>query len=93
MGETRLTQISRGGVFIPTGHPPKVGTRLSLRIELDGGGELHVVGVVASHNTSETAGIDQTGMGVRFERLSDRQRKLVDDLYEQAGQRAVGLTR
>ena len=33
----------------------------------------------------------QLGMGVRFDRLDDEQRKRVDELYEQAVHRAVGL--
>jgi hypothetical protein len=65
IGPTR--RVDSGGVFIATGMPPPVGTRLQVRLGLADGRKLDLEGEVAFvREKSATTGRQPSGCGVRL---------------------------
>lgn len=88
VGSSLMTNLSRGGLFVPIEHPPDIGTKLELRITIaEPATEIRAVGVVASKNLGPDLRSDQRGMGIRFADLSSEARRLIDDLYESEASR------
>jgi uncharacterized protein (TIGR02266 family) len=85
-----MTNLSRGGMFVPIEHPPEIGTELELRIDVARPRtEIRVAGVVVSRNVGPGFRSEQKGMGIHFTKLSDEARKLIDDLYESEAERRL----
>jgi uncharacterized protein (TIGR02266 family) len=83
IGNVLMTNLSRGGIFVPTDRPLPIGTELQLRIRIGQPlTEVVLPGVVASHNVGPKLNTEMHGMGICFTRLSKNDQKLVDDLYE-----------
>jgi uncharacterized protein (TIGR02266 family) len=90
MRECLMTNMSLGGVFIATTSPLPIGTPFLVRLHIEESGEyLELPGVVASQDVSADLSHEKRGMGIRFVNLSDEQRKLVSDLYEQGLKKAI----
>lgn len=83
IGSVLMTNLSRGGIFVPTDRPLPIGTELQLRIRIgEPLTEVVLPGVVASHDVGPKLDAEMRGMGICFSRLSTSDQKLVDDLYE-----------
>lgn len=83
-----ITNLSRGGLFVPIERPPEIGMELELRIKVEEPvREIRATGVVVSRNVGPDFRLEQKGMGIRFTKLSDEARKLIDDLYERESER------
>jgi Tfp pilus assembly protein PilZ len=90
MRECLMTNMSLGGVVIATTSPLPIGTPFLVRLHIEESGEyLELPGVVASQDVSADLSHEKRGMGIRFVNLSDEQRKLVSDLYEQGLKKAI----
>ncbi len=84
--QARITNLSRGGVFILTSAPLPVGTRLQLRIQIGTtGSELDVAGVVVTNHVGPSLDTHRSGMGVRFSEQVPEILKQIDELYERIG--------
>ena len=91
MGNVLMTNLSRGGIFVPTEQPAKIGTELKLRIQVASPQrEIVLVGEVVSRNIGPDFEVRRRGMGIRFKSLSERDQDLVDELYEQQMERHLG---
>ena len=87
--ECRMTNISRGGVFIATDKPLPIGTELELRVHVGEKGQaVDLRGEVASINTGAGLTRAENGMGIRFAGLSDKGAAFVRDLYGRAMEEA-----
>lgn len=83
IGSVLMTNISRGGLFVPTDRPIPIGTEVKLRIRIEEPAtEIVLLGEISSHNVGPKLDAARRGMGIRFKNLSERDQKLVDDLYE-----------
>ncbi len=83
IGSVLMTNISRGGIFVPTDRPIPIGTEVKLRIRIEEPAtEIVLLGEISSHNVGPKLDAARRGMGIRFKNLSEREQKLVDDLYE-----------
>jgi len=93
VGELRkslLTNLSRGGLFVATDRPAEIGTRLELRIHVENPDRLIVVPAeVVSQNVGPGFSSDHHGMGLRFLEMEDDAKRLVDELYERALEKAA----
>lgn len=88
IGSMLMTNLSRGGLFIPTYSPLPIGSELKLRIRIDDPEtEIVVVGEVASHNLGPRLEMARAGMGIRFKGLSEADQARIDDLYERVVER------
>ena len=88
MGSVLMSNLSRGGIFVPIAHPPPIGTELKLRIQVASPHrEIVLMGEVASRHISPGVETQRQGMGIRFKSLSDRDQALVDELYEEQMER------
>lgn len=77
-----LTNLSRKGVFIETGHPVEIGTRLELTILVTRPRrEIRVPAEVVSHGLGPRL-IARSGMGLRLLEADPEVQKELDDLYE-----------
>jgi uncharacterized protein (TIGR02266 family) len=84
MASLLMTNLSRGGIFVPTDQPAEIGTLLKLRIEVAAPHqEIGLTGEVVSRHVGPDFEIPRRGMGIRFKNLSRRDQSLVDKLYEQ----------
>lgn len=84
MSRLLMSNLSRGGIFIPTQRPAEIGTRLKLRIELtDPPREIKLEGEVVSRNVGPTFDVGERGMGIRFTSLGASDQAIIDELYEQ----------
>jgi type IV pilus assembly protein PilZ len=89
--ECLMTNISRGGVFVSTPSPLPIGTPFKLRIHVGESGETHELsGEVASVNTRPDMQGESQGMGIRFCHLTEPQQELVERLYGDAMDVAIG---
>jgi uncharacterized protein (TIGR02266 family) len=89
LGEALITNLSRGGLFVATGHPLAIGTRVTLRVQLAGEEkDLEVVAEVVSQNLGPR-GTHQRGLGFRFAEVEGEVRRRLDALYERALQAAA----
>jgi uncharacterized protein (TIGR02266 family) len=83
-----ITNLSRGGIFVPTGQPAEIGTLLKLRIEVaTPHKEIELDGEVVSRHVGPDFEIPRRGMGIRFKSLTSSDQALVDQLYEQQMER------
>ncbi len=71
--------LSKGGIFIETTTPLPIGDRVSLNIEVPGGGEMAVEGVVTWTRAHADEGMP-AGMGLRFDRLEEHYGAAIDSL-------------
>ncbi len=82
--DSRMTNISRGGLFIATKDPFEIGTRFELQIHVEESGSVLEVPVqVVCQNVGPDFQAD-SGMGVRFLDLDPEQEKRLLDLYEKS---------
>jgi Tfp pilus assembly protein PilZ len=88
MGSVLMTNLSRGGIFVPTEQPAMIGTELKLRIQVvSPHREIVLVGEVVSRNVGPAFEVRRRGMGICFKSLSQSDQDLVDELYEQQMER------
>jgi uncharacterized protein (TIGR02266 family) len=88
MGSALMSNISRGGIFVPMDRPPAIGTELKMRIRVASPPrEIVLDGEVASRHVGPQFDVRQQGMGIRFKNLSPNDQALVDELYEQQVER------
>ncbi|MCX7958377.1 MAG: PilZ domain-containing protein [Deltaproteobacteria bacterium] len=72
------TNLSVGGVFVKSLNPLPVGTEIKISFNIPQFGcYLESVGVVVHNGTAENP-----GMGIKFKSLSDRAKKLLNDVLE-----------
>lgn len=84
MGSVLMSNLSRGGIFVPTERPAAIGTELKLRIKvLTPPRDLVLDGEVVSRHVGPGFELQRQGMGIRFKNLSQSDQALVDELYEQ----------
>lgn len=78
------TNISHGGIFIETQHPLPVGAHLVIGFQPPGGeNEIQVEGEVMWVNPWKEGGENPNpGMGIRFENLSDEDRKTIASIVK-----------
>ena len=73
-----LQNISAMGIFVRTDHPAEIGTRLTLRFQVDEGDPLELDGEVTWVNPLREDGENlNPGMGVRFVELTPGRREQV----------------
>lgn len=83
MGNLLMTNLSRGGIFVPTERPAEIGTELKLCVEITSPAkEIMLLGEVVSRNVGPAFGIGKHGMGIGFKSLSPEDQTIVDELYE-----------
>ena len=88
--ECLMTNISRGGVFVATPNPLPIGTPFNLRIHVEESGETVMLsGEVATVNTGVDMRSEDRGMGIRFTKLDDAQKEIVERLYGKALDEAI----
>lgn len=91
LGSVLMSNMSRGGVFVPIETPPAIGTELKLRIKvLDPPREVVLCGEVASWHIGPRFEVGKRGMGIRFKHLSAADQALVDELYDKQAERHLG---
>jgi len=82
--------ISAGGMFLKTTHPPPLGTHLQLAIIAPDGRVLELRAEVAHVIAADRADMGALpGIGIRFLELDEAQRTLIEDLLAAAAQAAV----
>ncbi|PYV45704.1 MAG: hypothetical protein DMG06_01360 [Acidobacteria bacterium] len=70
----RWTDISRGGIFVQTMHPPPLGEQTKLRVRLDQSQKFYrAVGIVRHR-------LEWVGMGLEFTQLHPGALQLIDGL-------------
>jgi uncharacterized protein (TIGR02266 family) len=79
------TNLSVGGVFVNSQHAPKIGTRVSVLLQLPGHGECKLTGRVAWAQATGP-GVDEPGMGIEFIGMDERTRVLVGEMVEKLSQ-------
>jgi Tfp pilus assembly protein PilZ len=90
VGNVLMTNISRGGIFVPLDTPIEIGTEIKLRIQIvDPPRELALVGEVASCCVGPGMVLGQRGVGIHFKKLSPSEKALFDELYEQQVERQL----
>ena len=85
--DARSEDLSRGGMFalvVPSGRPPGVGARASVRFALPSTGEIVAVHGVVRWMKSREAGA--TAVGIEFTALDTRTREALDQFVEILGQ-------
>lgn len=83
LGSVLMSNMSRGGLFVPTDSPPAIGMELKLRIKVAAPPrEIVLCGEVASWHVGPRFEVGKRGMGIRFKNLSPADQALVDELYE-----------
>lgn len=88
LGSLLMSNLSRGGVFIPTETPADIGARLVLRIEVSTPrSEIRLEGEVVSRHVGPAFAVGERGMGIRFTNLDAQAQAVVDELYEQQFER------
>jgi uncharacterized protein (TIGR02266 family) len=79
----RMTNLSRGGLFVATAHQLAIGTRVTLLVHIDESGDtLEIPAEVASHNVGPQYASDQQGMGLRFLEMDAATSSRLEALYE-----------
>jgi uncharacterized protein (TIGR02266 family) len=85
-----MSNISRGGLFVPTTHLLEIGTRVTLRIYIESSDErLEIPAEVVSQNVGPGYESEPPGMGLRFLDMDDATKRRLEDLYETTLQRAA----
>lgn len=79
------TNLSEGGVFVNSHHAPKVGTRVSVLLQLPGHGECKLKGRVAWVQPGGPR-VDEPGMGIEFLDPDESTRKLVREMVAKLAQ-------
>ena len=88
MGSLLMSNLSRGGIFVPTERPAEIGTELKLRIEVaTPHKEIVLTGEVVSRHVGPDFEIGRRGMGIRFKSLTPNDQAIIDELYEQQMER------
>ena len=84
LGQSLITNLSRGGVFVATDLVLEIGTRVVLRLHVDEPGkDLEVQAEVVSRNLGPK-GDPKRGLGLRFVDSDGALRRELDALYERA---------
>ena len=85
----RMTNLSRGGLFVATETLLDIGTRVTLSIAIGADEErLEVPAEVVSHNVGPGFQTDPSGLGLRFLDMKAETRRALEELYETSLQRA-----
>jgi uncharacterized protein (TIGR02266 family) len=86
--------ISRGGMFVVTGSPPAVGTRLQIKLHLPADHVLELAGRVAHVISPERAYVEDTqpGVGVELLDLGGATERQIDAFVEMAKLQTGGST-
>ena len=79
------TNLSVGGVFVNSHHTPKIGTRVSVLLQLPGHSECKLSGRVAWAQASGP-GVDEPGTGIEFLEPDEATSKLVVEMVEKLSQ-------
>lgn len=88
LGSVLMSNMSRGGIFIPMEDPPAIGMELKLRIKVAAPPqEIMLCGEVASWHVGPDFQVGKRGMGIRFKAMSAADQALVDELYEKQVER------
>jgi len=88
LGSLLMSNLSRGGVFIPTEAPAEIGARLVLRIEVSTPpDEIRLEGEVVSRHVGPDFAVGDRGMGLRFTNLDASAQAVIDKLYDQQFER------
>lgn len=86
LGESWITALSGGGVFVSTPFAPPVSTEFVLAVIVKESGErFEVPGVVASHNLDAGFSTRSLGMGVRFRPRTDQHHAHLSAMRSAAG--------
>jgi Tfp pilus assembly protein PilZ len=72
-------------VFVNSQHAPKIGTRVSVLLQLPGHVECKLTGRVAWAQATGP-GVDEPGMGIEFLGMDERTRVLVGGMVEKLSQ-------
>jgi type IV pilus assembly protein PilZ len=84
LGQALMTNLSRGGLFVATDRLLEIGTRLTLRLHVEGASKgLEVQAEVVSQDLGPR-GDPKRGLGLRFVETEGALRKELDALYERA---------
>lgn len=84
------TNISLGGVFIRSANPLPVGTKLRVQFSLPGLDETVVTWGEVAHVIEERAKEGFRGMGIRFNDLDPRSKRVIDQLVATGAQTLPG---
>ncbi len=84
------TNISLGGVFIRSANPLPVGTKLRVQFSLPGLDETVVTWGEVAHVIEERAKEGFRGMGIRFNDLDPRSKRVIDQLVATGAQTLLG---
>jgi uncharacterized protein (TIGR02266 family) len=88
--DQRMTNLSRGGLFVATTHLLDIGTKVTLLLAVGTGGErLEVPAEVASHNVGPRFSVDPPGMGLRFLDMPAATKRALETLYETSLEQAT----
>lgn len=88
--ERLMTNLSRGGVYIATASPLEIGTKVSLRLCVrDIGEPIEVMTEVVSRNVGGKGPTAESGMGLRFIDLGEKEEAFLEELYGHCALRAV----
>jgi len=86
----RMTNLSRGGLFVASETLLEIGTRVTLSIAIGAGGRrLEVPAEVVSHNVGPNFRTDPSGMGLRFLDMDGETQRAVEELYQSSLRRAT----
>lgn len=93
LGSVLMSNMSRGGIFVPMDEPPPIGTELELRIRVVSPARAIVLcGEVASLHVGPGFEVGKRGMGICFKNLSLDERAMVDELYEEQVVRHLAIS-
>jgi uncharacterized protein (TIGR02266 family) len=79
----KAENLSRGGAFIRSDHPPKPGTAVKLDVQLGEGAPVKLDGNVVRVR-EQAAEQDPCGFGVEFQSLTDNAREMIDRFISDA---------
>lgn len=86
----RMTNLSRGGLFVATTHLLDIGTHVTLSLNVGPDAErLEVPAEVVSHNVGPHFETGPPGMGLRFLDMSPGTQSALEDLYDTSLKRAT----
>ncbi|OHB76760.1 MAG: hypothetical protein A2Z34_02805 [Planctomycetes bacterium RBG_16_59_8] len=82
-GETRIRNISMGGVFIDTSIPFAIGTFVEIDFTIPGSSEpIHAEGIIRWSNTDRNANLP-VGMGLEFIKVSTKSRSVITSYIDE----------
>jgi uncharacterized protein (TIGR02266 family) len=79
------TNLSVGGVFVNSQHCARIGSRVTVLLQLPGNVECKLAGRVAWTQASGP-GVDEPGMGIEFQNVDDEILALVGKMVEKLSQ-------